>query len=64
MNLKIDRDEEKCLECMFLTGDMFNFQGECLLFKRSLDAEINWADRVVEYFKPCRECEQLWWKDK
>ena len=60
MDLKIDRDEEKCLECDFKDADMFGHYGRCLLFKESLVPRIKYGD--VDYYKPCNECNLAWRK--
>lgn len=62
MELKIERDEEKCLDCIFLRGSILEPKGECLLFRRALTPES--IHGSFEYFEPCWECEQVWWKDK
>lgn len=60
MELKIDRDEEKCLECMFKDTDFHLRAGVCLLFKNALESEIKYGS--VDHWIPCNECNLVWRK--
>ena len=62
MDLKIERSEESCEECIFLKDSSFNVIGECLLFKRGLIPKME--DDFIKGWEPCYECEQIWWKNK
>jgi len=55
--VQIERDNESCVNCMFLHFDYFDGKAECLLFKRGLSASI--IHGQVAYWMPCSECNKV-----